>query len=191
MRLILLTLLLLTSAVQARDLVHNVTGIEAGHIGGDFTLTGPGDKAVSLSDFQGKVVLLYFGYTSCPDVCPMSLSVMKRTMSLLGEQQKQVQGIFVTFDPNRDGGKQLQQYVTYFHPDFIGLEGGEVETAKAALKWKVVYMRQESDSAAGYLMAHTDYIYLIDQNGELAGLYNSASEPQTVADGIRIVLAEN
>lgn len=186
----LLMLLLLALPLQARELLHNATGILTDGIGGDFTLSGPGGKAVSLSDYRGKLVLLYFGYTSCPDICPSSLSIMQRTMRALGTEAGEVQGIFVTVDPERDGGQRLQEYAAYFHPDFIGLEGDTEATRKAARLWNVSYRKEASDSAAGYLISHSDYIYLLDRQGELAALFNSKSRHGELVDAIRALLEE-
>lgn len=183
-------LLLLALPLHARELVHNATGIMTEEIGGDFTLTGPANKPVTLSDFHGRLVLLYFGYTSCPDICPGSLSIMQRTMRELGEDADNVQGIFVTVDPERDGGERLQEYVRYFHPTFIGLEGDAVATRNAARLWNVSYQKEESDSAAGYLVSHSDYIYLLDREGELAGLFNSKSRHSELVSAIQKLLKE-
>lgn len=185
-----LFLLLSTTALQARELVHNATGIISDNIGADFTLPGPNQKPVTLSDYRGKLVLLYFGYTSCPDICPSSLSIMQRAMRQLGEDAKQVQGIFVTVDPERDGGEQLQQYVQYFHPSFIALEGSAEQIRAASRPWGVSYQVEQSDSAAGYLVSHSDYIYLLDREGELAGLFNSKSAASDMATGIKSLLKE-
>lgn len=188
-----LSLVLLLSValpLAARDLVHNATGIITDGFGGDFTLSGPGGRPVSLADYRGKLVLLYFGYTSCPDICPSSLSIMKRAMAGLGDAASEVQGIFVTVDPARDGGEKLQDYVHYFHPDFIGLEGSPDEVRRVAKQWNVSYQKEESNSAAGYLIAHSDYIYLLDRTGELAGLFNSKSRAADVVRGIRTLLNE-
>jgi protein SCO1/2 len=188
---LLFSLLILTAPqLAARELVHNATGILHEGIGGEFTLPGPDGKPVSLGDYRGKLVLLYFGYTSCPDICPSSLSIMQRAMKQLGEDATSVQGIFVTVDPARDGGERLQQYAQYFHPSFIGLEGSPEEIKQAAKKWRVSYQIEQSDSAAGYLIAHSDYIYLLDREGELAGLFNSKSRASDMANGVRALLSE-
>jgi len=186
----LLFLLFLALPLQARELLHNATGIVTDGIGGDFTLSGPGGSAVSLSDYRGKLVLLYFGYTSCPDICPSSLSIMQRTMRALGEEAAEVQGIFVSVDPERDGGMRLQEYASYFHPDFIGLEGDSAATRQAARQWNVAYRKEASNSAAGYLISHSDYIYLLDRKGELAALFNSKSRHGELVDAIHTLLSE-
>jgi protein SCO1/2 len=187
---LLFLLFTLSSSLAARDLLYNATGLVAEDIGGDFTLNGPQGSPVSLSDFQGKLVLLYFGYTSCPDICPSSLSIMQRTMRGLGKDAGEVQGIFVSVDPARDGGARLQEYARYFHPSFIGLEGSEAQTRAAARQWNVSYQKEQSDSAAGYLIAHSDYIYLLDREGELAALFNSKSRHGELVGVIRKLLEE-
>ncbi len=186
----LLLLLLFTVNGHSRELVFNATGIITDDIGSDFTLKGPNQKPVTLSDYQGKIVLLYFGYTSCPDVCPMSLSIMQRAMDRLGDKTSEVQGVFVTVDPSRDGGEDLQTYVKYFHHSFIGLEGSDSEIQQIAKKWNVAYKVEQSSSAAGYLIAHTDYIYVLDRNGDLAALFNSESHHQDMVNAIETLVNE-
>ena len=103
------------------------------NFGGDFSLTGPEGKTVSLEDFRNKVVLIYFGYTFCPDVCPITLSNLKMLMLSLEEKAEDVQVIFISIDPERDTFQKLKDYVPYFHPTFIGLTGSEAELASVCL----------------------------------------------------------
>ena len=133
------------------------------NFGGDFSLTGPEGKTVSLEDFRNKVVLIYFGYTFCPDVCPITLSNLKLLMLDLGEKTKDVQVIFISIDPERDTYEKLNDYVPYFHPTFIGLTGSEEDIATVAKKYQTFYLKQKVESEAGYLMAHTDVVILVDQ----------------------------
>ena len=105
------------------------------NFGGDFSLTGPEGKTVSLEDFRNKVVLIYFGYTFCPDVCPITLSNLKLLMLDLGEKAEDVQVIFISIDPERDTYQKLKDYVPYFHPTFIGLTGSEADLAAVAKKY--------------------------------------------------------
>ena len=141
--------------------------------GGDFSLTGPDGRTVSLEDFRNKVVLVYFGYTFCPDVCPMTLSKLKLMMLDLGENAEDVQVIFISIDPERDNYNRLKDYVPYFHPTFIGLTGSEADIAAVAKKYQTMYIKQNVESEAGYLMAHTDVVILVDQNGKYRGRYKS------------------
>ncbi len=186
----LLLTMILTTSISARELVYNATGLITDGIGADFTLKGPNGNPVTLSDYQGKIVMLYFGYTSCPDICPTSLSIMQRTMKALGEDAKEVQGIFVTVDPSRDGGEKLQTFVKYFHPTFIGVEGSDEEIKKSAKPWNVAYKVEASESEAGYLISHSDYIYVLDRQGELAALFNSTSRSDDMTTAIQKLIKE-
>jgi len=136
--------------------------------GGDFTLTsvhGP----VSLHDFRGKWVLLYFGYTYCPDICPTNLGNLSVAWRQLPpEQQKQVQILFVSVDPKRDTPERLQQYVDYFGANIIGLTGSKTVIDEITQRYGVVYrMVPVKDSAMGYLVDHSAFTYLIDPQGRL------------------------
>ena len=108
--------------------------------GGDFSLTGPEGMTISLEDFRKKVVLVYFGYTFCPDVCPITLSKLKLIMSDLGENAKNIQVFFISIDPERDSYERLKDYVPYFHPTFIGLTGSEADISAVAKKYQTIYM---------------------------------------------------
>ena len=158
------------------------------NFGGDFSLTGPEGKTVSLEDFRNKVVLIYFGYTFCPDVCPITLSNLKMLMLSLEEKAEDVQVIFISIDPERDTYQKLKDYVPYFHPTFIGLTGSEAELASVAKKYQTFYLKQKVESEAGYLMAHTDVVILVDQNGRFRGRYKSKYDLDKLKTDIRWLL---
>ena len=158
------------------------------NFGGDFSLTGPEGKTVSLEDFRNKVVLIYFGYTFCPDVCPVTLSNLKLLMLSLEEKAEDVQVIFISIDPERDTYQKLKDYVPYFHPTFIGLTGSEADLAAVAKKYQTIYLKQKVESEAGYLMAHTDVVILVDQNGRYRGRYKSKYDLDKLTMDIRWLL---
>ena len=158
------------------------------NFGGDFSLTGPEGKTVSLEDFRNKVVLIYFGYTFCPDVCPVTLSNLKMLMLSLEEKAEDVQVIFISIDPERDTFQKLKDYVPYFHPTFIGLTGSEAELASVAKKYQTFYLKQKVESEAGYLMAHSDVVILVDQNGRFRGRYKSKYDLDKLTTDIRWLL---
>ena len=158
------------------------------NFGGDFSLTGPEGKTVSLEDFRNKVVLIYFGYTFCPDVCPITLSNLKMLMLSLEEKAEDVQVIFISIDPERDTFQKLKDYVPYFHPTFIGLNGSEAELASVAKKYQTFYLKQKVESEAGYLMAHSDVVILVDQNGRFRGRYKSKYDLDKLTTDIRWLL---
>jgi protein SCO1/2 len=130
--------------------------VTPGRFGGDFTLLKE-DQAVKLSDFRGKLVVMYFGYASCPDICPTTLAP---------EELEQVQPIFISVDPQRDQGEKLTAYASYFHPSFIGITGTEEEVQKVANQYGAFFIKVESDSAMGYLVDHTSKTYMVDQDGK-------------------------
>ena len=161
------------------------------NFGGDFSLTGPEGKTVSLEDFRNKVVLIYFGYTFCPDVCPITLSNLKLLMLSLEEKAEDVQVIFISIDPERDTFQKLKDYVPYFHPTFIGLTGSEADLASVAKKYQTFYLKQKVESEAGYLMAHTDVVILVDQNGRYRGRYKSKYDLDKLTTDIRWLLGNS
>lgn len=136
--------------------------------GGEFTLQS--DKgAVSLSDFRGKVTAIYFGYMSCPDICPTSLWSLSMAMNMLTtEQAERVQGVFISVDPERDSPKALGMFVRGFFETFIGLTGSKEVIDRIARQYSVIYEKVAlEDSAMGYVIDHSSVIYLVDQEGLL------------------------
>ena len=142
-------------------------------LGGDFTLNGLNGPA-SLSDFKGQGVVLMFGYTSCPDVCPTGLANVGAALGRLEEnQQRQIQPIFISVDPERDTPKRLDDYSRYFHPSILGLSGAKTEIDKVVKAYGAFYrMVEMPDSAMQYSVDHSARIYLIDKQGQLAKLVN-------------------
>ena len=120
-----------------------------------------------LSEARGKVVALFFGYTSCPDVCPTTMAELNQALEELGDEADQVQVLFVTVDPQRDTPQRVQEYVNHFNPRFIGLSGSEAELAKVWNDYGVFVEFVDGTSAAGYLVNHTARVTLIDQDGNL------------------------
>jgi len=155
--------------------------------GADFHLTDHNGKPRTLADFRGKVVVLFFGYTHCPDVCPTTLIDLAQVMQLLGKDAERVQVLFVTVDPERDKPEMLAKFVPSFHPSFLALYGDEQATAQAAKAFYVGYQKQPTSS--GYTMDHTMGTFLIDPNGKvrLSAAYTQRADWQ--AEDIRLLLA--
>jgi len=147
------------------------------------------DGAVSLSDFKGKLVLLYFGYTSCPDICPTSLTSMKFAFNeLKSDQLSQIQPIFYSVDPDRDSLEQLQVYSHFFSPLILGMTGSRHQIDSAIQQYGAYYrMVEQPDSAMGYTVDHSSKIYLIDQQGEFLGTV-SHNNPNQLVEKIRSIL---
>lgn len=159
-------------------------------LGGDFSLPSTVAESSSLSDYKGKVVLLNFGYTSCPDICPMVLNRMAAVMNELEDERNKVQPMFITFDPKRDTIERLQQYLKYFGDDFIGFTGSETQLAAVAKQYGVIAIAQKSDSAVGTLYTHSDYIYLLDQQGRVRALFAKSDSIDKMVDDIESLLED-
>lgn len=155
----------------------------------DFTLTGPGGADVSLSDFHGQVVLLYYGYTYCPDVCPATLAELKVAYeSLSTRHQQQVQIIMISVDPQRDTPEQLADYMAHFHDDFIGLTGPDDALLAATTPLGIYYYRHEGSAASGYLIDHTASVAVVDRDGNLRLLYPFNTRGTAIAADLRQLL---
>lgn len=157
-------------------------------IGGPFTLADTSGRPRSLADFRGKVVLLYFGYTFCPGICPSDLLQMGRVVDLLGPHGMRVQPIFVTLDPDRDHADNLRQYAAAFHPRLIALRGDATETRKVASAFRVFYQKVSQPGASTYAIDHSAFIYLLDQQGEYVAFFPPGTPAERMAVPVRSVL---
>jgi len=154
----------------------------------NFTLTAQSGRRIQLSDFRGKVVLLYFGYTSCPDVCPTTLAKVARALELLGPKAERVQPIMISVDPERDTVEQLALYMPHFGPTFLGLTGTPEEIAAVATAFGIYYQKRESDSAAGYLVDHTATVTVIDPKGYVRLVFPFETTAQEMAEDLAYML---
>ncbi len=158
--------------------------------GGDFSLIDHNGFPLSLSDFAGKVVLLSFGYTHCPDICPSTMFTMKRVIKALGDDSDKLQVLFITLDPERDNADRLRAYVEYFNPGFIALTGAVDEVTKVAKKYGTKFEKEEFDEEGNYSIAHNAIIYLIDQQGRIRTFFRINASAQDLAGGVRRLLIE-
>lgn len=164
----------------------NAQGPLAGaRIGGPFTLTNQGGQRVTDKDFAGKYRIVYFGYSYCPDVCPVDLQLLMQGLRLFERQDAaaaaKVQPIFITVDPARDTPEVLKTYVAAFHPRLVGLTGSEQEIAAAAKAYAVYYRKAENAGASEYLMDHSRQTYLMGPDGKPIALLPQDETPQAVA----------
>lgn len=156
-------LIVLIALPRLRSYTFHGTVLESPKPAPDFILTASHNQKVSLDDFEGKLVMLYFGYTFCPDVCPGTLSELGSALNLLGNQAKDVQVIMISVDPAWDTPEMLQEYVTYFDPSFLGVTGTPDEIAQVATLYGIFYEAHEGTEATGYLVDHTATVLVIDQ----------------------------
>lgn len=149
------------------------------------SLQGP----LRLSDFRGKVVVLYFGYTYCPDICPTSLALLGQALSTLDAPTlNQVQGIFISVDPARDTPERLAEYAQFFHPGLLGATASATEVARLAEAYEVGYVLQPPNSEGNYAVDHTSVTYLINPQGQLAAKLPHETPPAEIAAAIRRLL---
>jgi protein SCO1/2 len=167
-----------------------IAGLTEAPKGGDFTLSS-GQGSLSLHDLRGKVVLLYFGYTMCPDICPTSLAFTAQGLSQLDAKElEKVQMLFVTVDPERDTLARLKEYTTFFHPNIVGLTGTSGEISHVAKLYGASYAKQQVESAAGYVVDHTADTYVIAPDGSLYATLPHATPPGKVAEKVRAALKQ-
>lgn len=154
----------------------------------NFTLTNHLGQKMALTDLRGKFVLLYFGYTICPDVCPTTLADLAKARKLLGKDGDQIQVVMITVDPARDTQAVLADYMTHFHPSFIGMTGAEEQIAEIATYYGVFYEKQASDSVLGYLVNHTATTMVVDRNGYLRLVFPYGTSAQDIASDLQYLL---
>lgn len=166
------------------------TDITGAGYGKELSLTDQNGKSRTLSDFRGKVVALFFGYTHCPDVCPTTLAQLSQVMKALGPDADRVQVLFVTVDPERDTPAVLSQYVTAFDPRFLGLYGDAEATRRAAKEFKVFYEKHEGAAPGEYSVDHSAGTYVIDPKGRLRLFVGNGKAGADLAHDIRTLLNE-
>jgi protein SCO1/2 len=166
----------------------DITGVQWGQ---GFELTDPKGNKRTLADFRGKVVLLYFGYTSCPDMCPTTLALLGAAVKQLGGDADKVQGLFVTVDPKRDTPEVLARYVPSFYPTFLGLYGDAATTDRTVSEFKG-YVHVHAPNAQGfYTVDHTGQVYAFDPAGRIRLLIRADSAtPESIAHDVRLLLRE-
>jgi protein SCO1 len=152
----------------------------------DFTLTDTDNKPLKLSDLRGKAIMIYFGYTHCPDVCPLSLADFRLVKKELADMASQVNFVMISVDGSRDTPEVMRPYVQAFDPQFIGLTGTENEVRQIGINYGVHFEKQKpTGTAAAYLVAHTSYSYFLDAEGKWQMVFPFKTPPASVAADIR------
>lgn len=167
---------------------HQSRPLAAAPAGGDFTLQSA-DGPVALKDLRGKVVLVYFGYTFCPDICPTSLAYTSQALKQLNEDElARTQVLFVSVDPQRDTLKKLKEYGAFFHPNILGVTGSSQEVAAVAKLYGASYGKQDTGSAGGYVVDHSAATYVIDPKGKMVATLQHGTPPAEIAKAIRAAM---
>lgn len=187
----LLGIAILSVFVFEKPYTFNGTVIEPPLPVEDFLLQTANNESFRLSDQNGKIILLFFGYTSCPDVCPTTLAEFKQVYQKLGSDAQSVQFVMITADPERDKADKVTEYVKFFNPAFMGLSGERSDLEKVWKQFSVFVEKQETNSAAGYLVSHTASVFVLDQNSNLRMTFPYGTSASDMADDILQLLKEN
>jgi cytochrome oxidase Cu insertion factor (SCO1/SenC/PrrC family) len=160
-----------------------------GTVGGPFTLTDQAGRQRSDTEFRGKLMIVYFGYTYCPDVCPTDLMAITQALDALGPAAEGVQPVFITIDPERDT-RVLAEYVSAFHHSLVGLTGSPDEIRKVANAYKAFYAKVQDDRNGEYSIDHAGVIYLMGRHGEYLGFMPPQTNPDRLTEVLRANLAK-
>ena len=160
-------------------------------IDGSFVLTDQHGTRRTDADFRGKLMLVYFGFTFCPDICPTDLLQISLALNQLGLHGERVQPIFITVDPERDTPEHLHRYMSLFHPRFVGLTGDAIAIRDAARAYRAYYKKVEWDDGSGYTIDHSAFIYLVGSQGEYLRYFPPGTSADRLAETIRRRLATN
>lgn len=160
-------------------------------LGGDFSMLDQNGEPFGPADLQGKLSLMFFGFTQCPDICPATLARTVAAWKELSERQRsEVQLVFVSFDPQRDTVEHLKEYLAFFDPAVIGLTGTQEQVATMARGYGVVYLQEqvEPGQEKDYLFSHSDFVYLLDQQGRVRKLFKSDFDSEELINDVRSLL---
>ena len=158
-------------------------------IGGPFSLVGADGKPVTDRDYRGRYMLIFFGFTHCPDICPAELQVIAQALEQLGDKAKKVVPIFITLDPERDTPEDMANYVKSFGPNFVGLTGSQEAIAAAAKAYRVAYSKVENkDSAGDYSVDHSALVYLMDPEGQYVTHFSYGLSADQMAEKLEKLL---
>lgn len=183
--LVLLSFVAACSKPTEKFINTDLTGLDYAK---DFALTDQNGKARSLADFKGKAVVIFFGYTQCPDVCPTTMTEMAQVMKQLGDLANQVQVLFVTVDPERDTQALLAAYVPNFDVRFLGLYGDQAATEKVAKEFKVFYQKVPGKTATSYSVDHTAGSYVYDKEGRIRLFLRHGQGSEPITHDLKILL---
>ena len=162
-----------------------VTSSGVARIGGTFSLVDQFGKRRTDKDFRGKHMLVFFGYTHCPDFCPTSLHATTEALKLLGADAEKLRYVFITVDPERDTANALKGYAENFHKGLVALTGSEAEVAAAAKAYRVYYAKGKVDTDGDYLMDHSTFTYLMAPDGRFVTYFRHGISPEKLAEGLR------
>jgi protein SCO1/2 len=182
--LLFLTLICLISCQNSQNQSFVGTDISSVPIDTTFKLKDFNGRIRTLEDFKGKVVVIFFGFTHCPDICPTTLTDLKKTMALLKDKASDVQVIFITLDPTRDTEDVLKKFIPTFDSSFLGLTGSESDINKVISQFKIFYQKVNDGSKSGYTIDHSAGLYVLDKNGNIKLHTSHGQKPEDLASDL-------
>ena len=182
--LLFLTLFCLISCQNSHDQTFVGTDISSVPIDTTFRLKDFNGQIRTLEDFKGKVVVIFFGFTHCPDICPSTLTDLKKTMALLKDKASDVQVIFITLDPARDTEDVLKKFIPTFNSSFLGLTGSESDINKVISQFKIFYQKVNDGSKSGYTIDHSAGLYVLDKKGSIKLHTSHGQKPEDLASDL-------
>jgi protein SCO1/2 len=165
------------------------TDITGADFGRQFELTGHDGKPRTFADFRGKLLVMFFGFVHCPDICPTTLSKLGSVMKLLGDDASQVQVLLVTVDPERDTPEVLAPYVTHFHPSFLGLTGSVEAIRATTQEFRIIAQKQPGSTPDAYTVDHSSNIYIYDREGRIRLFVNGTMKAEDIAADLKMLIA--
>jgi protein SCO1 len=170
--------------IAAHRDVESISTGETVKLGGPFSLIDQNGVTRTDSDYRGKYLLVFFGYTYCPDVCPTTLAVMKSALDMMGSRADRIVPLFITVDPKRDTPEKLKAYLSSFGPRFIGLTGDESAIAAVAREYRVYYQTHPAENGGEYTVDHSGIVYLMDGSGAFVANYALDNSPDSMAQDL-------
>ena len=167
---------------------NNVSSTGDALIGGDFQLINTDNEIVTNNDFRGRYTLVFFGFTQCPDVCPITLTTISSVMDELGQAASHITPIFITIDPDRDSPEVMKNYISAFHPSVVGLTGEHKDIKQAVKAYKVYTQYGKKDKEAAYDVMHSGYVYFMDKNGKYITHFSHDDSVEMMTDTIKKAL---
>ncbi|HER26196.1 MAG TPA: SCO family protein [Rhodospirillales bacterium] len=178
----------LLAPVGPPAVIKSSTTVGKARIGGAFNLVDQNNKPVTQDDFKGRYMLIYFGYTFCPDVCPTSLAVMTEALEMIGDKADKVTPIFISVDSERDTPEQMKMYIGYFHPRMVGLSGTVDQITEVTKAYKAYFTKVSDDGEEDYLMDHSSIIYLIGPDGQYVSHFSYGTDASEMAKRLMEIL---
>jgi protein SCO1 len=187
-KLCLIFLAVLLSACTPEPAAFRNTDLTGATFGHQLNLVDHNGQPRSLTDFRGRAIVLFFGYTSCPDICPTMLTRLSDVMKALGDDAQRVQVLFVTVDPERDSADRLKDFVPWFNPTFLGLRGDDAQTKAVTKEFRVFAARKPVEGELGYVIDHSSGAYVFDTAGRLRLYVKDSSSVDDITADIRLLL---